>query len=93
MDTNEVVEFAKCLQDWHGARMAYAREIQEGSNAGTKVLLQSIAGEKRREVELTEHDALIFRLGMEAGLACFDKLPFTMQHHRDDDIEEEDSHV
>ncbi|MBP7645252.1 MAG: hypothetical protein KA751_00695 [Comamonas sp.] len=79
MQQNKVVEFADRMRAWHEARTKQARGIQDFVEAGTTVKLQGESSDKEIEVKLTEHEAKVFRMGMEAVLACFDKLPFTMQ--------------
>ena len=93
MATNKVVEFAERMQAWHQARTQQARGIQEVVEAGTTIKLQGDSPSKVVDVELTEREANVFRMGMEAALACFDKLPFEMHRKAADDTEQEDSHV
>ncbi len=82
----EMLEFVKKISAWHESRLLYTRDIQDAVKDGTKVE----CGDKT--IELTGREALIFNLGMEAGLASFEKLPFTLTESSDDlDDEEEDA--
>ncbi len=74
-----MLSFVRDMQAWHERQLAYTREIQEQVKEGTKV----DAGGKK--FDLTARDALVFQLGMEAGLASFEKLPFTVSRKGDVD--------
>lgn len=79
MESNKVVEFAQRMQSWHEARMKQARDIQALTETGTTVRLQGESADKVIEAVLTEREVRVFRMGMEAALACFEKLPFEMR--------------
>ncbi|WP_287915987.1 hypothetical protein [Comamonas sp.] len=78
MEKNKVVEFAERMQAWHQARTQQARDIQEAVKTGTTIKIQGASPSKEIEVKLIAREAQVFRMGMEAALACFDKLPFEM---------------
>lgn len=81
MESNKVVEFPERMQEWHQARTQQARGIQDVVETGTTVKLQGDSPSKEIEVRLTEREARVFRMGMEAALACFEKLPFEMHRN------------
>lgn len=93
MATNKVVEFAERMQAWHQARTQQARDIQEAVETGTTIKLQGASPSKEIEVKLIAREAQVFRMGMEAVLVCFDKLPFEMHRKAADNSAQEDSHA
>lgn len=93
MAAKKVVEFAERMQAWHQARTQQARDIQDTVKTGTTVKLQGASPSKVIEIKLIAREAQVFRMGMEAALACFDKLPFEMHTKAADESELGDSHA
>ena len=88
----ELLDFASNMQTWHAQRLAHTRGIQEAVKEG--FLVQCCSEETpEKTIELVGREALIFQLGMEAGLASFEKLPFTMTRNgacgEEEDADEE----
>lgn len=75
----QLMELAQRVQTWHADGMKQTREIQGCVEEGTSVQC-GIDGADDKKLQLTAREALIFKLGMEAGLAFFEKLPFSLSH-------------
>ena len=80
--------FVQRVQEWHEARLQAARDIQSNAKEGTSVKVIGDSG-KEVQVQLTQREAMIFSMGMEAGIAHFEKLPFTVSHGSDEDESDE----
>lgn len=80
-----MLELAQNVQTWHASRLKHTREVQDGVEEGTSVQCGSddVAGKK---ITLTAREAMLFKLGMEAGLASFETLPFSL-HRKGDEVE------
>lgn len=74
----DLFDFVHRMQDWHQARIEYVKKIQDGVKEGTTLRCVSSSDEKK-EVELTAREAMIFSIGLEAGMGCFGKLPFRLE--------------
>ena len=78
---DDFLGFVRNVQAWHERQLSYTRGIQEQMKEGTKVE----AGGKK--FELTAREALVFQLGMEAGLASFETLPFKVSRKGDEELD------
>ena len=74
---------AENVQSWHASGLKRTREIQDCVKEGTTVQAGSDATADKK-ITLTAREALIFKLGMEAGLATFEKLPFSLARKGED---------
>lgn len=74
---DDILDFAHRMQDWHAGRMRDARQIQTEVKEDTTLHLIGLSSAEE-DFKLTAHEAQVFRLGMEAGMGCFDKLPFRL---------------
>lgn len=87
-----MLELANRTLEWHTARLTQLRDIQEQIEEGTSVQVGSDSSADRK-VKLTGREASIFKLGMQAGLACFEDPPFTLSSNggadQDDEGDEE----
>lgn len=87
-----MLELANRTLEWHTARLTQLRDIQEQIEEGTSVQVGSDSSVDK-QVKLTGREALIFKLGMQAGLACFEDPPFTLSSNggadQDDEGDEE----
>ena len=85
---SQLLEFVERIQEWHEARLTAARDIQSNAKEGTSV---KVIGDSDKEiqVELTKREAMIFSMGMEAGIAHFEKLPFTVSTGSEEEEDEE----
>lgn len=81
--------FVRRVQEWHQARLSAAREIQSASKEGNTIKVIDGTG-KEVKVELTKREAMIFSMGMEAGIAHFEKLPFTLSTEPEDEEDDEE---
>lgn len=80
----DLLDFVHRMQDWHQARIEYVKKIQDGVEEGTTLQCVSSNGGKK-EVKLTAREAQIFSLGLEAGMGCFEKLPFRLERNDADE--------
>lgn len=80
--------FVQRVREWHEARLQAARDIQSNAKEGTSVKVIGDSG-KEVQVQLTQREAMIFSMGMEAGIAHFEKLPFTVSPQSDEDENDE----
>lgn len=80
---NNMLVLAENVQTWHARGLKHTREIQDCVEEGTSVQAGSDATADKK-ITLTEREALIFKLGMEAGLATFEKLPFSLSRKGED---------
>ena len=87
-DKSQLLEFVERIQEWHEARLTAARDIQSNANEGTSVKVIGDSG-KEIQVELTKREAMIFSMGMEAGIGHFEKLPFTVSTSSEEEDDEE----
>lgn len=87
-DKSQLLEFVERIQEWHGARLSAAHDIQASAKEGTSVKVIDGSG-KDVTVQLTQREAMIFSMGMEAGIAHFEKLPFTVSTEPEDEDDEE----
>lgn len=87
-DKSQLLEFVERIQDWHIARLQAARDIQSNAKEGTSVKVIGDSG-KEVQVQLTQREAMIFSMGMEAGIAHFEKLPFTISRESDEEPDDE----
>ena len=85
----ELLEFVEKVQAWHEQRLAHTRDIQRNVKEGMKVQLCVNESEDRIFV-LSGREAAIFHLGMETGLASFEKLPFSVSRGADTGEEDEE---
>ena len=85
----EFLEFVGKVQVWHEQRLAHTRDIQKNVNEGMKVQLSANEAVDKTFV-LSGREAAIFQLGMEAGLASFEKLPFSVSRGGDTGEEDEE---
>lgn len=85
---SQLLEFVERIQEWHEARLTAARDIQSNAKEGTSVKVIGDSG-KEIQVELTKREAMIFSMGMEAGIAHFEKLPFTVSTGSEEEEDEE----
>lgn len=85
---SQLLEFVERIQEWHEARLTAARDIQSNAKEGTQVKVNGDSG-KEIQVELTKREAMIFSMGMEAGIAHFEKLPFTVSTGSEEEEDEE----
>lgn len=85
---SQLLEFVERIQEWHEARLTAARDIQSNAKEGTSVKVIGDSG-KEIQVELTKREAMIFSMGMEAGIAHFEKLPFTVSTGSKEEEDEE----
>lgn len=88
-EKSQLLEFIERIQEWHGARLSAARDIQSNAKEGTSVKVIGDAGQEI-QVELTKREAMIFSMGMEAGIGHFDKLPFTISTTAEDEEDDEE---
>lgn len=87
-DKSQILELVERIQEWHVMRLHKARDIQTSVTEGTTIQAGPDAGADKKFL-LTKREALIFALGMEAGLAHFEKLPFTVSASSEDEEEED----
>lgn len=87
-DSTLTLMFVQRVQEWHEARLHAARDIQSSSKEGTSIKVIDGA-DKEVQVQLTQREAMIFSMGMEAGIAHFEKLPFTVSTEPEDEEDEE----
>ncbi|MBO1250728.1 hypothetical protein J1777_12975 [Comamonas denitrificans] len=80
----DLLDFVHRVQDWHQARIEYVTKVQEGVKEGTTLQCVSPSGAKK-EIALTAREAQIFSIGLEAGMGCFEKLPFHFEHSDTDE--------
>lgn len=89
-EKSQLLQFVERIQEWHEARLDSARDIQAASKEGNTIKIIDGSG-KEIEVQLTQREAMIFSMGMEAGIAHFVKLPFSVSvvtPEEDEDDEE-----
>lgn len=82
---NNMLVLAENVQSWHASGLKHTREIQDYVEEGTSVQAGSDATTDKK-ITLTAREALIFKLGMEAGLSSFEKLPFSV-HRKGEEVE------
>lgn len=87
-EKSQLLQFVEGIQEWHEGRLQAARGIQSNANEGTSVKVIGDSG-KEIQVELTKREAMIFSMGMEAGIAHFEKLPFTLSTNSEEEDDEE----
>lgn len=75
----DLLDFVHRMQDWHQARIEYVKKIQDGVEEGTTLQCVSSSNGEKKEVKLTAREAQIFSIGLEAGMGCFEKLPFRLE--------------
>ncbi len=88
-EKSQLLQFVERIQDWHEARLDSARGIQSASKEGNSIKVIDSEG-KEIDVELTKREAMIFSMGMEAGIAHFEKLPFTVSTSSVDEDDEDE---
>ena len=88
-EKSQLLEFIERIQEWHGARLTAANDILANVKEGTSVKVIDGSG-KEILVELTKREAMIFSMGMEAGIAHFEKLPFTVSTTSEDEEDDEE---
>lgn len=88
-EKSQLLEFVERIQDWHCARLKAAHDIQSNAKEGTSVKVIDGSG-KEVNVQLTQREAMIFSMGIEAGIAHFEKLPFTVSTSSEEEDEEDD---
>lgn len=82
-DKSQMLELVERVQEWQALRLSQARIIQSDVTEGTTIKAGPDSGPEKTLL-LTEREALIFALGMEAGIAHFEKLPFTVSRRSDE---------
>lgn len=87
-DNTLTLMFVQRVQEWHEARLQAARDIQSNAKEGTSVKVIGDSG-KEVKVQLTQREAMIFSLGMDAGITHFEKLPFAVSTKSDEDENDE----
>lgn len=80
--------FVQRVQEWHTARLQAARDFQSNAKAGTSVKVIGDSG-KEVQVQLSAREAMIFSMGIEAGIVHFEKLPFTVSTNSEGEDYEE----
>ena len=88
-DNTLTLMFVQRVREWHEFRLRAARDIQSSAQEGTSVKVIADSG-KEMQVELTKREAMIFSMGMEAGIAHFEKLPFTVSTAPEDEEDDEE---
>lgn len=81
-----MLELANRTLEWHEARLTQLRDIQEQIEEGTSVQVGSDSSAEK-QIKLSAREASVFKLGMQAGLACFETPPFTLGNKGDADDE------
>ncbi|WP_059440655.1 hypothetical protein [Comamonas sp. E6] len=81
-----MLELANRTLEWHEARLTQLRDIQEQIEEGTSVQVGSDSSAEK-QIKLSAREASVFKLGMQAGLACFETPPFTLGRKGDADDE------
>lgn len=91
-DKSQMLELVERIQEWHVIRLHKARDIQTSVTEGKIIQAGPDAGADKK-FHLSKREAVIFALGMEAGLAHFEKLPFRVSlksdEHENDEGDEE----
>lgn len=77
--SEDLLDFVRRMQDWHAGRVHYVKEIQEAVKEGTTLQCVNSIDTNKKEFELNAREAIIFVMGLEAGLGCFDSLPFRLE--------------
>lgn len=88
-EKSQLLELVERVQEWHSARLAAARDIQALAKEGASVAVVDGSGQEVK-VQLTQREAMIFSMGMDAGIAHFEKLPFTVSAISQDEEDEGD---
>lgn len=88
-DNTLTLMFVQRVQEWHEFRLRAARDIQSTAKEGTSVKVIGDSGNEVK-VEFTKRDAMIFSIGMEAGIAQFEKLPFTVSTEPEEEEDDEE---
>lgn len=88
-EKSQLLQFVERIQEWHEARLDSARDIQAASKEGNTIKVIDGSG-KEIEVQLTKREAMIFSMGMEAGITHFEKLPFTVSTEPEDEEDDEE---
>lgn len=69
----EFYEFVAHIAQWHAAKLEHLKTVQGKVDSNTTIRVDDI------EINLNEEQALAFRLGMEACIAEFSQLPFSVE--------------
>lgn len=84
-----MLELANRTLEWHAGRVTQLRDIQEQVEEGTSVQVGSDSSAEKK-IKLSAREASVFKLGMQAGLACFEDPPFTLSSNGDDDQDDDE---